>query len=75
MRCLLLLLQPQPELQAAFAEGCGVEVVVGCIGGLVGSGAGAEGLLCCLCGVLVAAVSGNRRAQDQVRRDGSCLGG
>jgi hypothetical protein len=65
VRALLLLLTPQPDLQAAFAEGAGLEVTVGCISGLAGGAA--EPLLACLCDLLGPAVTGNRRAQDQVR--------
>ena len=65
VRALLLLLRPLPDLQAAFAEGAGLEVTVGCISGLTGGGA--EPLLACLCDLLGPAVMHNRRAQDQVR--------
>jgi hypothetical protein len=40
-------------------------VVVGCLAGLVGSQA--DGLVGCLCALLMQAAEGNRRAQDQVR--------
>jgi hypothetical protein len=66
-----------------FVEGGGLELVTGCMQGLLGSvgpsapaapsssaaGAAGEGvLLGCLCQLLVPAVGGSRRAQDQVRR-------
>jgi len=65
VRGLLLLLQPLPELQGSFVEGGGVEVVVVLMAGLVGGQA--EGLMACLCGLMVPVVTGNSRAQDQVR--------
>lgn len=65
----MLLLRPQPELQAAFAAGAGLEVVVGLLAGLA-SNPQPDALLECLCAVQAAAVAGNCHAQDQVRLAG-----
>jgi small neutral amino acid transporter SnatA (MarC family) len=63
-------MRPQPELQAAFAEGVGLEVVVALMAGLVSSHRQHDALLACLCSVLAAAVTGSTKAQDQVRLAG-----